>query len=82
MKKLISLLEAVTSVAPNLYPYLDFPAKAVGSSTPASDKINDVLLSDINAATKAAGLTKTSINQRQHRVIQVDIQVEQLLILQ
>jgi hypothetical protein len=61
MKKLISLLEAVTSVAPNLYPYLDFPAKAVGSSTPASDKINDVLLSDINAATKAAGLTKTSI---------------------
>ena len=61
MKKLVSLLEAVTSVAPNLYPYLDFPAKAVGSSTPASDKINDVLLSDINAATKAAGLTKTSI---------------------
>lgn len=61
MKKLINLFEAVTSVAPNLYPYLDFPAKAVGSSTPASDKINDVLLSDINAATKAAGLTKTSI---------------------
>ena len=61
MEKLVSLLEAVTSVAPNLYPYLDFPAKAVGSSTPASDKINDVLLSDINAATKAAGLTKTSI---------------------
>jgi len=61
MKKLISLLEAVTSVTPSLYPYVDFPARAVGSSTPASDKINDVLLSDINAATKAAGLTKSSI---------------------
>ena len=61
MKKLVSLLEAVTSVTPSLYPYLDFPARAVGSSTPASDKINDVLLSDINAATKAAGLTKSSV---------------------
>jgi len=61
MKKLVSLLEAVTSVVPNLYQYVDFPARAVGSSTPASDKINDVLLSDINAATKAAGLTKSSI---------------------
>jgi hypothetical protein len=61
MKKLINLLEAVTSVAPNLYPYVDFPARAVGTSTPASDKINDVLLSDINAATKAAGLTKSSV---------------------
>ena len=61
MKKLINLLEAVTSVSPNLYQYVDFPARAVGSSTPASDKINDVLLSDINAATKAAGLTKSSI---------------------
>ena len=61
MKKLISLLETVTRVSPNLYPYVDFPARAVGSSTPASDEINDVLLSDINAATKAAGLTKSSV---------------------
>lgn len=59
MKKLINLFETVTNVNINQYPYLDFPSR--GSSAPASDKINDVLLSDINAATKAAGLTKTSI---------------------
>jgi hypothetical protein len=55
MKKLVSLLEAVTSVTPSLYPYVDFPARAVGSSTPASDKINDVLLNQILPSIQEGG---------------------------
>ena len=60
MKKLYSLYEAVSKVNSSLYTNLEFPTGVTAGASPGTDSINDVLLKDIDAASKAAGL-KVSI---------------------
>ena len=60
MKKLTNLFEAVSKVNSSLYTNLEFPTGVTAGASPGTDSINDVLLKDIDAASKAAGL-KVSI---------------------
>jgi hypothetical protein len=48
MKKLIEVVD--------IYDYVDFKDRKVGSSTPSKDNINTSLLNDINVAAKRAGV--------------------------
>lgn len=60
MKKLYSLYETVSKVNSSLYTNLAFPTGVTVGASPGTDSIDDALLKDIDAASKAAGL-KVSI---------------------
>jgi hypothetical protein len=60
MKKLYSLYETVSKVNSSLYTNLAFPTGVTVGASPGTDSIDDALLKDIDASSKAAGL-KVSI---------------------